>query len=109
MQLEATSPVFETADGLSTNTPLRELDAAIRPKRYFTYGYGDSSGFVRYYLDGVQQGLCFESAPHQDNWFFDTPAQTLIIHRKGVPVIPDQGGEFVSATTRVPGEDEFAR
>jgi hypothetical protein len=107
VQLEATSPVFLTRSGLSTEAPLSVLDRIIRPKRYSTYGYGgnDPGGYVKYYLDGQGIGLAFESEPHQDNWFNEAPAHAIIVHRKGVGVIPDAGGEFMSTEAQVPDEN----
>ena len=107
VQIEATSPTFRTAGGLSTASPLSVLNRAINPKRYTTYDYGDSTGgYLQYYLDQVQSGIAFESGAHQDNWFWDRGSETLIVHLKGVPVLPDQGGKFYSSTAYVPAEDQ---
>ena len=106
VQLEATSPTFRTRSRLSTLSPLRDLERIINPKRYSTYGYGgDPGGALKYYLDGQGIGLAFESEPSQDVWFKESPAHAIIVHRKGVPVIPDQGGEFQSTEAQVPPEN----
>ena len=106
VQLEATSPTFRTRSGLCTLSPLSDLDRIINPKRYSTYGYGgDPGGALKYYLDGQNIGLAFESETSQDVWFNDAPAHAIIVHRKGVPVIPDQGGEFQSTEAQVPPEN----
>lgn len=102
VQIEATSPTFRTKSGLSTQTPLSVLRRALTNVRYVTYGYGGSMGAVKYYIDHVGIGLAFESGGHQDDWFEETPPQTIIVHRKGVRVIPDQGGEFSDVKSYIP-------
>ena len=103
VQIEATSPSFKTASGLSTDSTLRTLQGFLHPFRYYTYSFGgdDSGGHVKYYLDSQKLGIAFESPASQDTWNWQSGSATLIVHGKGSAVIPDQGAEFQSATAYV--------
>ena len=106
VQIEVTSPKFVTKDGLSTDTPFAVLNKKVNPKRFYVYGTPDDvvSGASMYYLDNISGGIAFEYGGTQDIWFKDVGSTTLIVHRKGVPVLPDQGWIFDKSFSYVPAD-----
>ncbi len=107
VQIEATSPVFVTRSGFSTQTPLQVLDTSLNPKRFYTYASpgDDVGGALMYYLNQVQAGIAFEYGPAQDTWARREGSDTLIVHPKSVPVIQDQGWTFYKSEAYVPDEN----
>ena len=104
IQIEATSPIFVTPSGLSTDTSIVVLNKKLNPKRFYVYESpgDDVGGALMYYLDQVESGIAFEYGATQDIWFKDFGSSTLIVHRKGVPVLQDQDWKFYQAYSYVP-------
>jgi hypothetical protein len=107
IQIGATSPAFRTATGLSTGSTLRHLNTTLKPVRFLTYAYAleSESGYVKHYVDHVQKGIAFESNDRQESWFWRDDSETLIVHRKGVPVVADRGGKLITSKSRIEGEN----
>lgn len=102
VQIEATSPKWITAKGLSVLSNLRFLDQSLHPKKFLTYGYDlDESGYVKYYVDQTSTGLAFESPGMQDSWEWSAGSATIIVHRRNFPVIPDQGGKLEKSSNKI--------
>ena len=108
VQIEATSPSFKTANGLSTDSTLRTLKNSLDPRKFYTYGFGgdEPGGYLKYYVDSQKLGIAFESYGAQDVWAWQSGAATLIVHPKGKEVIPDQGAEFMSASAYIESDVE---
>lgn len=90
-QIEATSLVFKTASGLSLSSSRADWEDKLGKPLVGTYDF--DNGNTKRYLDWKSKGISLEliAAPDSDgptNWTY----QTLIVHKKGVPVVPDQGG-----------------
>ena len=94
-QIEATSLVFQTAGGLSLSSSRGDwLDAFGTP---VTTTYDFDNGDTKRYLDWKSKGIALElvAAPRDSaedgplNWTY----QTLIVHKRGMAVVPDQGGQ----------------
>lgn len=94
IQIEATNTIFTTARGLG----LKSSDAAWER----AYGKRDESKQFKYvggkrdqgYDDWIASGFALEFQFLTSDGAGDPPIQmhTLIVHYKGVPVIPDPGG-----------------
>lgn len=98
VQIEATSPAFETASGLSTSSPVSQLTAPGLNWRVLVYGYDHpESGWSNYYLvDQKKKGLTFEFEGWQDYLYDRGLPTTIIVHRAGSRPIPDVGGKLVT-------------
>lgn len=98
VQIEATSPIFKTARGISTDTALKVWEPLLRDYRVYTYEYIDpeGGGWRNYYVDDRQQGLAFEFEGYQDFATWESNANTIIVHPKGTKVMADEGGDLIT-------------
>lgn len=97
VQIEATSPAFETPNGLSTSSPVSRLTQGGMNWRVLVYGYDHpESGWQNYYLVDQKKGLTFEFEGWQEQLWRRSLPTTLIIHRAGSRPIPDVGGKLVT-------------
>ena len=92
VQLEATSPVFETASGLSTGSDVDALRASSFDWRLLVYSYETGDGYQNIYFWNPGRGLSFEFQYSQENLTGDTTPTTIIVHGKGKRVVADAGG-----------------
>lgn len=91
-QIEATSLVFKTPGGLSLSSSRGDWEDEYGTPSVSTYIYDD--GARKRYLDWKSKGIALELLNSDDSedansWTY----QTLIVHKKGLPVLPDRGGE----------------
>ena len=93
VQIEVTNPIFETPGGLSLNDTItdwrKKYGVPLEQTRYYT-----NKSDQRYY-DWRKNGVAIESV--LDGRGDTAPTftfHTLIIHKKGVKVLPDPGGEL---------------
>ena len=97
VQIEATSPAFETGNGLSTSSPVRQLTREGLKWRVLVYGYDHpESGWQNYYLVDQKKGLTIEFEGWQEQLFRRSIPTTIIVHRAGSRPIPDVGGKLVT-------------
>lgn len=88
IQIEATNPAFETADGLGLHSTVKSWAAQM--------GEDDTQSLYTYpnkprmfYYDWKDQGLTLEATPDKKGRLH---LLTVIVHREGGSVIPDKGG-----------------
>ncbi|RYG56822.1 hypothetical protein EON80_28940 [bacterium] len=97
VQLEATSPDFRTASGISTGSDVDALRASVYNWRLLQYSYPvDDGGWTNYYFWDGGRGLTFEFQGWQEGLLGSSRPTTLIVHGKGARVIADIGGVFES-------------
>lgn len=89
-QLEGTSLVWKTADGLSLSSSRADWEERLGTPTQTTYNY--DSGARKRYLDWRRAGIALELVQDGDSDSSEFTYQTLIVHRSGNPVIPDRGG-----------------
>ena len=92
-QIEGTSLMWQTPDGLSLASSRSEWEDAFGKPLVSTYGFDD--GTRHRYLDWKAKGIALElvSAPDEDGRTTDKwTYQKLIVHRRGSAVIPTRGG-----------------
>lgn len=89
-QIEATSLVFQTPKGLSLSSARSSWESTYGKPIVSTFGYDDGSR--KRYLDWKSKGIALEltqmGEDEGNNWTY----QTLIVHKKGIAVVPDKGG-----------------
>ncbi|RYX86255.1 hypothetical protein EON83_03260 [bacterium] len=88
-QVEATSLVFETPGGLSLSSARSKWENTYGRPLVSTYNY--RSGNRKRYIDWKAKGIALELVQGPDagdEWTY----QTLIVHKKGVAVVPDKNG-----------------
>lgn len=88
-QIEATSLVFQTAGGLSLSSRRSRWENTYGTPTVSTYTYG--SGQRKRYLDWKSKGIAIELV-RGDEQGADWTYQTLIVHKKAIPVVVDRGG-----------------
>ncbi len=87
-QIEATSLIFATPKGLSLSSPRSRWENTYGTPIVSTYDYAHTR---KRYIDWKVKGIALELVrgdEQGDDWTY----QTLIVHKKGVSVVPDQGG-----------------
>ncbi len=89
-QLEGTSLVWKTPSGLSLSSSRADWEDRLGAPSVSTYDY--DSGARKRYLDWRRAGVALELVQDGDSDSSEWTYQTLIVHRKGVSVIPDRGG-----------------
>jgi hypothetical protein len=89
-QVEGTSLVWNTPSGLSLSSSRADWEDRLGAPTQTTYNY--DSGARKRYLDWRRAGIALELVQDGDSESNEWTYQTLIVHRKGVAVIPDRGG-----------------
>ncbi|MGV3722086.1 MAG: hypothetical protein ACO1SX_14340 [Actinomycetota bacterium] len=93
VQVEATSPSFKTPGGLSTAVSYERLVKAL-PNLWVTqYDFNGQEGLELYY-DDAARGLAFFSVAN-DEVLPESQPDSLIVHRRGTPVLPTAGARRV--------------
>jgi hypothetical protein len=96
VQVKVTSASFNTPEGLTTRSPLAEVQkqyAKLRKSRHFVHGSG--GGLIDYY-DDVRRGIAFEFTSVAS----ETPdfkPYAIVVHRPGQRVIPENDEEPTSS------------
>jgi len=77
---------------------LRKTFAAIIASRHWSLRcriydmtYPPGAGYVGYYYDDVKRGLCFQAGVQDDFILTEMSPRSIIVHRKGVRVLPTDG------------------
>ena len=89
-QIEGTSLVWKTPSGLSLSSSRADWEDRLGAPSVSTYDY--ESGARKRYLDWRRAGIALELVQDGDLESNQWTYQTLIVHRKGVAVLPDRGG-----------------
>ena len=93
VQIEATSGVFETRKGLSTFSDIEKWTKSFGHRDGRRFRYANRTPRTQAYYDWVKSGVALEtqffSAHDEDDV---EEIRTLIVHRRGVKVVPDVGG-----------------
>ena len=95
VQIEATSPVFKVLGSISTLTSARVVRYSPFAWQLLTFDYFEpqhETSWVNYYFCDVAQGFSIEFEGEEAQLSVDQPPTTLIVHKKGSRVIPDEGG-----------------
>jgi hypothetical protein len=95
-QIEATSLVFKTPSGLSLTSPRASWERSYGTPSVSTYSFETGKYLRKRYLDWKSKGVALElveeggdTEASPTSWVY----QTLIVHRKGAPVLVDVGGQ----------------
>ena len=97
VQIEATSPAFETTSGLSTGSSLGQLIESGWNWRVLAYQYtGEEDGWHNNYFVDQKKGLSFEFEICQEELGRDSTPTTLLVHRAGTRPLADVGGTLVT-------------
>ncbi len=101
IQIEATSPIFKTGNGISTNSTTDTIQNSSFNWRYFIYTYigPEDSAANYFYFTDLKQGLTIEFEGWQENLFRRSKPTTIIVHRPKTRVIPDAGGVLTTEST----------
>lgn len=97
-QIELNSPRYSTAQGISMHSSLAQFRKFFRPSpRAYLYSEG---GFRYYAYDDTRRGLAFAFGA-QDSYDARVLPEILVIHRRGVRMIVNPGGEPITANDEI--------
>ena len=92
VQIETSNPIFRTKSGLSIDDDPEDWEARLGKASvspYYVYPQSRyKKGISQQYFDWKRSGLAIETVAKGQG----VENNTLIVHRKGVAVIPDSGG-----------------
>ena len=105
VQIETTLPTFHTRSGLRAGSTLGEVVRRVNP---LIHSLRDApENLVGHEFDGVKMGLAFEmSGPNSGVLYREDEANSLIVHRPGVPSIPNKGSQWISSSSVIVFHDE---
>lgn len=98
VQIETTQGAFRTRSGLRAGSTLDEVRRLVKP---LIHSLRDApENLVGHEFDGVKMGLAFEmNGPNSGVLYREDEANSVIVHRPGVPALPNKGSQWISSSS----------